>query len=51
MGKKGTSAMLTSVQVTELNKYEGGSGSDVDFDIEDGGSPSGTSGGADLDFG
>ena len=51
MGKKGTSAMLTSVQVTELNKYEGSSGGDVDFDIEDGGSPSGSTGGADLDFG
>lgn len=49
MGKKGRSAMLTAVQVTEMNVYEGSS--DVDFDVEEGATFDVNPNNNDLDFG
>ena len=49
-GRKGRSAMLTSVQVTRLNVYEGGNDG-VEFDIEEGATFDAPANNSDLDFG
>lgn len=51
MGRKGKSAMLTAVQVTKLEEYNGGSGEAVDFDIEEAEVFTKSSDSNDLDFG
>ena len=50
-GRKGRSAMLTSVQVTRLNEYDGSGDDGVEFDIEEGATFDTPTNNSDLDFG